>query len=105
MSEVRYYHNPAEKIRLRQSAHDRGLSVIHDDFKDEGNHNTKGDIGRLTFDNHSQTVERIIKEHDELLLLLYKKRIEYVDLLDLLTTQALKDNMTRWQRFKDLFGR
>jgi len=99
--EIKFYHNPAEKIRHKQSAHDRGMSIIHDDFKDEGNHNTTGEIGRLTFDLIPDIPDRIIKSLDELNLLLFKKEIEYIELLDLLTIQALSP--TRWQRFKAMF--
>jgi len=100
--EIKFYHNPAEKIRLKQSAHDRSLSVIHDDFRDEGNHKTNGEIGRLTFELRADPPEREIKSLDELNLLLFKKEIQYLDLLDLLTIQALSPS--RWQRFKDLFS-
>jgi len=100
--EVKFYHNPAEKLKLKQSAHDRGLSTIHDDFKDEGNHNTQGDIGRLSFDIKPDPPERVIKSLDELNLLLFKKEINYIELLDLLTIQAISPS--RWERFKQLFG-
>jgi len=100
--EVKFYHNPAEKIRLKQSAHDRGMSTIHDDFLDERNHATNGDIGKLTFDVRADPIEREIKTLDELNLLLFKKRISHLELLDLLTLQAL--SLTRWQRFKAMFS-
>jgi len=102
--EVRFYHDSLEKRRLKRSANDRGMSTIHDDFLDEGNHITNGKIGKLTFEIKAGPAERIIKSDDELLLLLYKKRIEYIDLLDLLTIQALKDHDTRWNKFKRLFS-
>ena len=100
--EVKFYHNPIEKKKLKQSAHSRGLSTIHDDFKDEGNHNTKGETGRLTFDIIIDPPERVIKSLDELNLLLFKKRIDYIELLDLLTLQAI--NPSRWENFKARFG-
>jgi len=99
--EVKFYHNPAEKLRHKQSARSRGMSVIHDDFLDEGNHATKGDIGKLTFDIVADPPDRVIKSLDELNLLLFKKKIRYIELLDLLTIQALSPS--RWQRFKAMF--
>jgi len=101
LREVKFYHNVEEKLKLKQSAHDRGMSTIHDDFLDEGNHTTKGDIGRLTFDIIPDPPEREIKSLDELNLLLFKKEIDYIELLDLLTIQAL--SLSRWERFKAMF--
>jgi len=101
--EIKFYHNPEEKKRLKQSANSRRMSTIHDDFVDEGNHKTDGTKGRLTFDIKPDPPERIIKSDDELLLLLFKKQIEYLDLLDLLAIQALKSTASRWQKFKLLF--
>lgn len=103
--EVKFYNDPSEKRKLKRSANDRGMSTIHDDFLDERNHRTDGRAGKLTFGVKVNPPDRIIKSDDELLLLLYKKRINYLDLLDLLTLQALKDHATRWQKFKALFGR
>jgi len=101
--EVRFYHDPAEKRTLKQSAHSRGMQTIHDDFLDEGNHATNGDIGKLTFDfSPPDPPPRVIKTLDELNLLLFKKEIEYIELLDLLTIQAL--SLTRWQRFRAMFS-
>jgi len=96
MREVKFYDrdNFREWRRLKQSANDKGMSTIHDDFIDEK-------VGRLTFDIIPDPPERVIKSLDELNLLLYKKRISYEDLLDLLTIQALSP--TRWERFKARF--
>ena len=100
--EVKFYHNPEEKRKLKQSAHDRGLSTIRDEFFDERGHITNGEIGKLKFDIIPPIPEREIKSLDELNLLLFKKRIDYIELLDLLTLQAISP--TRWQRFKEFFG-
>jgi len=99
--EVKFYHNQAEKFRLIQSAHDRGLTTKHEDFIDEGNHITNGETGRLTFHVQPEIPERVIKSLDELNLMLFKKKIPYIELLDLLTIQALSPS--RWQRFKAMF--
>lgn len=87
--------NPLQKKRLIQSAHDRGLSTLHDDYISDTQ-------GKLFFNVRPIPVERVIKSIDELNLLLFKKRISYIELLDLLTLQAISP--TRWESFKARFG-
>jgi len=88
------FDNPIEKKRFKQSAHDRGLVTIHDDFISDRQ-------GKLSFDVKPITPERVIKSLDELNLLLFKKEISHLELLDLLTIQALSPS--RWTRFKAMF--
>lgn len=100
---IKYYTTLAEKRQLKIDAHSRRESTIHDDFVDQQGIQTDGTQGRLSFDIKPTQPDRVIKSDDELLLLLFKKRIAYIDLLDLLTIQALKDHASRWEKFKRLF--
>lgn len=102
---VEFYDSEIEKRQLKIDAHSRGESTIHIDFIDRQGKQTDGTQGRLTFDIKVDPPERVIKENDELLLLLFKKEIDYIDLLDLLAIQALKSTASRWQKFRALFGR
>jgi len=96
---IKFYSSLKQKRDLKFQAHSKGQSTIHDDFISD-NHNE----GKLTFGIKPNPPERVIKSLDELNLLLFKKEIEYEDLLDLLTIQALMEDNKRWNRFKARLG-
>ena len=94
------YYNLNELKKLKNDIKSRGETIIHNDFISD-NHNE----GRLTYGIKNEfPVEKIKKSDDELLLLFYKKEIQYEDLLDFLTVQYLKDHETRWNKLKARFG-
>jgi len=99
-----FYHSPQQKQQKKNDARSRGESTIHDDFIDRQGNQTRGDIGRLTFDVKPDPPPRTIKTHDELLLAFYKKEIKYLDLLDLLVMEHLTDHASKWTRFKGMFN-
>ena len=86
--EVKFYHDPAEKSKLKQSANDRGLSTIHDDFRDEGNHHTTGEIGRLTFDIIPDPLPQPMGTDE---------------VMEMIAQYFLEDHETKWYKFKRLF--
>jgi len=98
----KYYKTKHERTELIKRFKILGKSMLHDDFLDENNNSTDGKSGRLTFGHFPPIPERVIKSLDELNLLLFKKEISYIELLDLLTLQAISP--TRWERFRALFG-
>jgi len=102
---VTYYNSHQQRDEAKRSAHARGETMIHDDFVNISMQNTDGRTGKLTFGIPPNSPPRSIKGLNELNQLLKDKEIEYEDLLDLLTIQALKLNSTRWENFKALFGR
>jgi len=99
---IRYYRDKAEKKKIINDVESTGLLVQHIDYVNEKGKATNGDSGRLTFEIEQPIPERVIKSLDELNLLLFKKRIDFIELLDLLTIQALSP--TRWERFKARFS-
>jgi len=101
---IKYYNDLNHRKQLILDGRSRGESVIHDDFIDKQGRSTDGKAGRLTLEIIPDPAERVIKSLDELNLLLFKKEIKYIELLDLLTIQALMEDNKRWNRFKARFG-
>jgi len=102
---VVFYNSPKQKLDAKEAANLRGESTKHNDFVNELGEETNGKTGRLTFWKKPKTPPRVIKGLNELNQRLKDKRIQYLELLDLLEIQALKLNSTRWENFKALFGR
>jgi len=101
---IRFYDNPQQLRQLKLDGKSRGESTIHLDFVDRQGNRTNGKSGRLTTEIKPPGPDRVIKTHDELLLLFYKKEILYEDLLDLLVMEHLTDHASKWTRFKGMFN-
>jgi len=100
---VNFYDTPQRKRQLINDSRSRGETIIHDDFINSRGQITDGRSGKLTSEILPDPPDRVIKSLDELNLLLFKKEIVYIELLDLLTIQALKDMNSRWSRFRAMF--
>ena len=100
---VIYYNSLQQKKEAKKAANLRGESTIHDDFINISMQVTDGTTGRLTFGKKPNPKPRKIKGLNELNKLLKDKRLDLIELQDLLEIQALKISTTRWENFKALF--